>query len=118
MDVLPRADRPNSGIMPSSMLAAAHRSRPARTRASLSPDRGFTDARSRHLEQAKLGECRDAVVEADLLDDLSVPQSQDRGAGEGHLPASRRGQRADQEVLESRAGVRAAAFPLADDVVA
>src|SRR5262249_39553023 len=84
-----------------------------------SPDRGnFPIAWSRRLEKPKLGERRDPVVEADLLDDLTVPQTQDRGAGEVHLPPRRRGQRAGQEILEGRAGMRAAALPLADDVVA
>ena len=35
-----------------------------------------------------------------------------------HLPAGRGGQRADEEVAERRAGVRAAALPLADDIIA
>jgi hypothetical protein len=35
-----------------------------------------------------------------------------------HLPAGRGGQRAHQEITECRTGVRAAAFPLADDMVA
>ena len=39
-------------------------------------------------------------------------------AGEAHLAAGRRRQRADEEVVEGRAGVRAAAFPPADDIVA
>src|SRR5262250_2933192 len=73
---------------------------------------------SRRFEKPELGERRDPVVEADLLDDLTVPQTQDRGAGEVHLPPRRRGQRAHQEIPEGRAGMRAAALPLANHVVA
>ena len=40
------------------------------------------------------------------------------GPGEPHLAAGRGRQRADEEIAESRAGVRAAALPLADHVVA
>src|SRR6266436_146355 len=74
--------------------------------------------RSNGLDEAELGERRDAIVETDLLDDLAVLETQDGGAGEVHFPAGRGRQRADQKVAEGRAGVRAAAFPLADDIVA
>ena len=70
------------------------------------------------LQDAELGQARDAVIEADFLDDLAVLEAQHRGAGEVHLPAGLCGQRTDEEVTESRPGVGAAAFPLADDVVA
>jgi hypothetical protein len=48
--------------------------------------------RSNGLDEAELGERSDAVVEADLLDDLAVLKTQDCGAGEVHLPSRRRGQ--------------------------
>jgi len=70
------------------------------------------------LEEAELGERRDAVVETDLLEDLAVLETQNGRPGKVHLTAGRGRQRAHKEVLESRAGVRAAAFPLADDVIA
>src|SRR5262249_42646849 len=69
-------------------------------------------------EQPKLRQGGDPVVQADLLDDLAVLELEDGDAGEVHLPARVRGQAAGEEVLEGRAGVGAAAFPLADDVVA
>src|SRR5262249_12398762 len=73
--------------------------------------------RSGGFDQPKLGERGDAVVEADLLDDLPVDHLQDRRAREVHLAAGRRGETADQEVVKRRAGVGATTFPLADDVV-
>jgi cation transport regulator ChaC len=75
-------------------------------------------SRSGGLEQAKLRESRDAIIEADFLDDLSIHDLQNGRAGKAHLAAGRCGQRANQEVAERRSRVRAATFPLTDDVVA
>ena len=75
--------------------------------------------RSTGLEEAELGKCRDAIIETDLLDNFAVLETQDSGASEVHLPTGRGRQRADaKEIAEGRAGVRAAACPLADDIVA
>src|SRR5262245_64400011 len=70
------------------------------------------------LDKAELGQRLDAVVKTDFLGDLAVLNAQHRGACEVHLPAGRGRQRAHQEVAEGRTGVRTAAFPLADDIVA
>ena len=59
-----------------------------------------------------------AIVQTDLLRDLAVLDPKHRRSGESHLPAGRRRQRPHEEVAEGRAGVRAAAFPAADHVVA
>ena len=82
------------------------------------PGRGARPHVSGGLHEAELGQRRDAVVQADLFDDLSVLEAQHRRAGEVHLPTRRRRQSADQEVAERWAGVRAATFPAADHVVA
>src|ERR1700730_10009146 len=74
--------------------------------------------RSGGLEQPELGQRSPPLVEADLLDDLAVDHLQYRGAGEAHLAAGRSRQAADQKVLEGRTRMRAAAFPLSDDIVA
>src|SRR4029077_6804522 len=50
-----------------------------------------------------------------ILPSLSL---EDGDAGEVHLPARVGGQAAGEEILEGRAGMGAATFPLADDVVA
>src|SRR5262249_56698551 len=70
------------------------------------------------LDQPKLVQRGQAIVEADFLDDLAVDHFQHCGAGEVHLPAGRSGETADQEVIEGRTGMRATTFPLTDDVVA
>ena len=74
--------------------------------------------RSGRLDQPKLGQRGHAVVEADLLDDLAVDHLEHRGAGEVHLAAGRSRETADQKVIEGRTRMRAATFPLTDDVVA
>lgn len=66
------------------------------------------DRRSGSLDYAELRKGCDAIVEADLFDDLALLETQNGGAGEAHLPAGRRRQRADQLVLECRTGMRAA----------
>ena len=59
------------------------------------------------------------VVEADFLGDEAVLDLEDRGAGEAHgFAGVEGGQAAEREVGHGRAGVGAAADPLADDVVA
>src|SRR5262249_50739158 len=70
------------------------------------------------VEQPELGQGGNAVVQADLLDDLAVLELEDGHAGEVHLPARVGGQAAGQEVLEGRTGVGPAALPLPDDIVA
>ena len=66
----------------------------------------------------QLGQRGDPVIETDFLDYLAVPELEDGDAGEVHLPARVGGQAAGEEILEGRAGMGAATFPLADDVVA
>src|SRR5215469_10076942 len=69
-------------------------------------------------EEPELGQGGDTVVQADLLNDLAVLEFEDGDSGEVHLPARAGGQTAGEEVPEGRARVGAAAFPLADDVIA
>src|ERR1700691_2374622 len=75
-----------------------------------------------HLDQAALinprGQRGDAVVKANLFRNLAVDYFQHSRTGEVHLAASRSRQGADQEVPEGRTRVRAATFPLTDDVIA
>src|SRR5687768_5372637 len=59
-----------------------------------------------------------SIVQPDFLGDLAVLHTKHGGSRESHFPAGGRGQRADEKVAEGRAGVRAAAFPAADDMVA
>ena len=59
---------------------------------------------------------RNPVIQADFLDDPAVLELEGSDAGEVHLPARVGGQAASEKVLEGWAG--AAAFPLADNVVA
>src|ERR1700676_890102 len=70
------------------------------------------------LQQTELRERGHAVVETDLFDDSAILETQHRRAGETHLAAGRRRQRADQEVAEGRTGMRTATFPATDDIVA
>ena len=65
------------------------------------------------FKQPKLSQCSYAIIETDFLGDLSIDHLQHRGAGEMHLAAGRGRQAADQEILERRTRVGAAAFPLA-----
>src|SRR5689334_23874711 len=67
-------------------------------------------------QKAKLGQCGNAVVQADFLDDLLVFQTKNRRASKVHLAARVRWKRPHQEVTEGRPGMGAATFPLADDV--
>ena len=80
------------------------------------------------LERALSSGCRDdsellkdlhTVVEPELLDDETVLDLEHRRAGEAERLAGRRRRGADGKVIEDdRPSVRAAALPLADDVVA
>src|SRR5215813_11594724 len=74
--------------------------------------------RSGRLDQPKLGQRGHAIVETDLLDDLTVDHLQHRGAGEVHLPAGRSREAADQEVVEGWTSMDTPAFPLTNDIVA
>src|ERR1700735_4389113 len=74
--------------------------------------------RSGGFKQPKLSQCSHAIIETDLLSDLSIDNLQHRGAGEMHLAPGRYRQAADQEILERRTRVGAATFPLAGDVAA
>jgi hypothetical protein len=74
----------------------------------------FVAFRSGGLDQPKLGQRGHAVVEADLLSDLAVEHFQHRGAGEVHFAAGRGRETADQKVVEGRACMGTAAFPLTD----
>src|SRR6185437_13652759 len=70
------------------------------------------------LDEAELTQCGDPVVEADLLGDKAVFDLQHGDPSESHHLAGAGRQFAERHVVERRAGVRAAAFPLADHVVA
>ena len=59
-----------------------------------------------------------AIVETDLFRNPAVADAQHGRPRELHLPSSCRWQRSNEEVAEGWTGVRAAAFPTADDVVA
>ena len=50
------------------------------------------------MEQPKLGQRGDPVIEADFLDYLAVLELEDGDAGEVHLPAGVGGQAAGEEV--------------------
>src|ERR1700722_10537795 len=73
---------------------------------------------SSSLDQAKLSQCGDAIVQTTFFHDLAVDHLQHRGAGEVHLAAGSCGQTADQEIIVSRPRVSATTFPLTDHVVA
>src|SRR6266576_3147086 len=70
------------------------------------------------LQDAELLQRRCAVVEPDLFGDLAVLDAQNGRSRKAHFPARAGGKRADDEVIEGRPGMRAAAFPSADHVVA
>ena len=57
--------------------------------------------RSGGFKQPKLSQCSHAIIETDLLSDLSIDHLQHRGAGEMHLAPGRCRQAADQEILFS-----------------
>ena len=59
-----------------------------------------------------------AIVQTDFLRDLAVFDPKHRRSRELHLPARRRWQRPHEEIAEGRAGVRAAAFPASNHIVA
>src|SRR5882724_11190890 len=69
------------------------------------------------LEQFELSQRGNAVIETDLLDDLAVDDLQHRRTREVHLATRRRRKATDQEIVERRPGVGAAAFPLTDDII-
>lgn len=70
------------------------------------------------LDQTKLLEGGYAVVQSDLLGNLAVFNAEHRRSREVHFPPRRGAKRSDEEIAERWAGVRAAAFPAADDIVA
>src|ERR1700730_16314060 len=92
------------------------RSAKARERAAVLASGGFPGLSL--AKQPELGQGGHAVIKPDFLDDFAVLELKDGGAGGVHLPAGVGRQAANEEVVEGRAGVGAAAFPLADDVVA
>src|ERR1700712_3759501 len=73
--------------------------------------------RSGRTDKTQLRKRAHAIVQADFLNDLAIPKLQDSRTGEAHRPPRRRRQAAGQEVAESGTGMRAAAFPPANDVV-
>src|SRR5580698_10313853 len=73
---------------------------------------------SSSLDQAKLSQCGDTIVQTAFFHDLAVEHLQHRGASEVHPAAGSGGQTADQEIIVSRSRVSAAPFPLTDHVVA
>src|SRR5579863_6952725 len=84
------------------------------------PGEGFSRPgfASGSFEDAELGQRGDTVVETDLLGDLAVLDPEHRGAGEVRLAARPRRQRAGEKIAKRRPGMRAAAFPAADDIIA
>src|SRR5258706_1233717 len=97
----------------------SHR-RPRGRRISL---RGFCSRRrarydSRGADEAELLQGRYPIVTTDFLEDLYVLEFQHGRAGEFHLAAGVGRQRSRQEVAERLPGMRSAAFPSTDDVVA
>jgi hypothetical protein len=58
-----------------------------------------------------------AIVQADFLGDLAILQAKHCRSREPHFPARGRRKGADKKVAEGGAGVRAASFPAADDIV-
>src|ERR1700694_4308963 len=97
----------------------SHR-RPRGRRISL---RGFCGRRrarydSRGADEAELLQGRYPIVKTDFLEDHSLLEFQPGRAGEFHLAAGVGRQRSRQEVAERLPGMRSAAFPSTDDVVA
>src|ERR1700681_4287237 len=72
---------------------------------------------SRLRNQSKLLEHGDAIVQTQLFGKQAVLNFEDGDAGEVDLLARVGRQRADRNVVESRAGMRAATFPLSDHIV-
>src|SRR5262245_54886613 len=59
-----------------------------------------------------------SIVQPDLLGDLTILHTKHGGSRESHFSAGGRRKRADDKVAESGAGMRAASFPAADDIIA
>src|SRR3981189_282924 len=97
----------------------SHR-RPQGRRISLRDFTGRRRARydSRGADEAELLQGRYPIVKTDFLEDLSVLELQHGRAGECHLAAGVGRKRSRQEVAERLPGMRSAAFPSTDDVVA
>src|SRR5215471_21119382 len=74
--------------------------------------------RLRAANQSELMERRHAVVQSNLLCDLTVLQPQDRHSSESHHPTGRLRQGSREEVAVRRTGMCATAFPATDHVVA
>jgi hypothetical protein len=73
---------------------------------------------SRGADETELLQGRYSVVKTDFLEDLSILEFQYGRAGEFHLAAGVGRQRSRQEVAERLPGMRSAAFPSTDDIVA
>ena len=74
--------------------------------------------REGRLHKAQLRQRRDAIIKTDFLGDPAAFETENSRAGETHLPARRGAQRSCKKAVEGDAAVCAAAFPLADDIVA
>src|ERR1700680_4098814 len=83
-----------------------------RTRSLALPAVRLTTLGSRLRNQSKLLESGDAIVQAQLFGNQAVFNFKDRDTGEVDLSARVGRQRADRNVVEGRAGVRAATFAL------
>src|SRR5690349_6843990 len=105
----PRSGSNRSSIMPRP---------PAEKRPQGYPLRPFRGVRSGRAEQAELLQRGHTIVQADLLRDLAVLDTQHRHSAESHPPAGARRQRPGEEVTERRPRVGAAAFPASDHKVA
>ena len=69
-------------------------------------------------DEAKLLQRFHAIVQPDLFGDLSVLETQYRRSTEVHFATRRRRQRPNEEITKRGTGMRPAAFPAANDVVA
>src|SRR3984957_14212077 len=67
---------------------------------------------------AKLCHRGEAVVQADFLNDFAVDDLEDSRSSEAHLVAACGRQAAHEKVTKSRTGMRSAALPLANDIIA
>ena len=69
------------------------------------------------LDEPELGQGRNSIIEADFLDNLAVLELKDGRSSELHFATSVGRKRSHQKIAEGGSGVRAAAFPTADDII-
>src|SRR3954454_24000608 len=85
-------------------------------------DRGSDPIQSRYgsggLQNSKLRERSDPVIEAHFLGDFAILDTEHGCPSEVHLPTGCCRQRAREKIAKPRAGMGAATFPSTDDMVA